>query len=981
MRKIYALGFFLFFVTVQAQTIFFPDANFKTRLMFSSPSASIAFNSSGARIKIDSNNDGEIQQTEASAVWTLVLTNANISDLTGLEFFTNLRNLDVLQNPIVSFNFPQLSNLTNFSISGTILQNISNPSFVFPLNLTRLVLDSFNFIQEPSIPNSSNLQRLTILNSNFSTFNTSNYPLVNRLILRGNGINQFNSQPSSNLTELELDEPLSNLNLNNLSGILKLTISNASNLFSLNLSSLVSLSELKIFDCASLNSLNVVVPNPTTISIRNCSQLTNLDLPGTSNSLFELSLENTGVTSVITSGYSQLSRLYLISCPLNTPLNLTSNPNIATLYFRNINPSVFLPSLTNLLSFPNLLELSIIDCPINGPIFYDFTGLQTINLIQFNNCGITNADLRCYQNASTFVTLNNNPSLTTFDTSNFQGITNLFLANTGISTLTFGTNPFLSYLNVNNTQLTHLDLSNTTITQLFANNNSNLNSINIKNGRSSSSFNLNFSNCPNLQSICGDDNEINAIQTRINEYGYTNCFTSPYCSFNIGGTAYQLNGNILLDLNNNGCSPTDVPAGNVRVDVTRSGVTETGFTNSTGGYALAVNAGSYTITPVLEHPTYFTMSPATASVNFPTNPSPTTRDFCLTASGVRPDLEVAFFPLNAAVPGFVARYLLVYKNKGNTIQSGSVSLNFPNTLATLTNATPAAATQSGGNLTWNFSNLQPFESRSVQLQFTLNTPMATPPLNSGDMLPFTATVTGAIDQTPADNTFTLNPPVVNSYDPNDKTCLQGTVVGTSVIGQYVHYLIRFENTGTFPATNVIITDVIDTNKFDINTLIPLQASHAFRTRVVQNNRVEFVFQGINLPFDDANNDGYVAFKIKTKNTLVVGDTFDNTANIFFDYNYPIITNTASTLIQNLGLTTSAQASFALAQNPVGAQLTFTALSAPLQSVSIYNSNGQLVQTVTHPSATGINVQALAPGVYFVKGISAEGTSVVKMVKE
>jgi hypothetical protein len=35
--------------------------------------------------------------------------------------------------------------------------------------------------------------------------------------------------------------------------------------------------------------------------------------------------------------------------------------------------------------------------------------------------------------------------------------------------------------------------------------------------------------------------------------------------------------------------------------------------------------------------------------------------------------------------------------------------------------------------------------------------------------------------------------------------------------------------------------------------------------------VEFIFQGIQLPFDDANNDGYVVFKIKSKNTLAIGD--------------------------------------------------------------------------------------------------------------
>lgn len=56
---------------------------------------------------------------------------------------------------------------------------------------------------------------------------------------------------------------------------------------------------------------------------------------------------------------------------------------------------------------------------------------------------------------------------------------------------------------------------------------------------------------------------------------------------------------------------------------------------------------------------------------------------------------------------------------------------------------------------------------------------------------------------------------------------------------------------------------------------------------IKENNVEFVFENINLPFDNAANDGYVSFKVKTRPTLVGGDLFSNTANIYFDYNYPI----------------------------------------------------------------------------------------------
>jgi hypothetical protein len=41
----------------------------------------------------------------------------------------------------------------------------------------------------------------------------------------------------------------------------------------------------------------------------------------------------------------------------------------------------------------------------------------------------------------------------------------------------------------------------------------------------------------------------------------------------------------------------------------------------------------------------------------------------------------------------------------------------------------------------------------------------------------------------------------------------------------------------------------------------------------------------------------VAFKIKTKASLVAGDVFSNNVSIYFDYNAAIITNTANTVVQ------------------------------------------------------------------------------------
>ena len=342
-------------------------------------------------------------------------------------------------------------------------------------------------------------------------------------------------------------------------------------------------------------------------------------------------------------------------------------------------------------------------------------------------------------------------------------------------------------------------------------------------------------------------------------------------------------------------------------------------------------------------------------------------------------------PLESARPGFDAKYKLVYKNKGTTIQSGTVNLGFTDSVLDLLVTNPVVTTQTTNNLSWNFSALQPFETREITFTMNVNSPQESPAVINGDILNFGTTITSsATDETPTDNTFTFNQTVVGSYDPNDKTCLEGSVITPALIGQYVHYLIRFENTGTFAAENVVIKDMIDLTKFDISTLIPTSASHSFVTKISDGNKVEFIFEKINLPFDNANNDGYIAFKIKTKPTLVVNDSFTNEANIYFDYNFPILTNKATSTFKTLGTPDFNFAKyFTLYPNPTKADLNITAKEAiNVKSISVYNTLGQLVLVVTNADKVSkIDVSGLTSGNYFVKINSDKGNSNARFVKE
>jgi hypothetical protein len=255
----------------------------------------------------------------------------------------------------------------------------------------------------------------------------------------------------------------------------------------------------------------------------------------------------------------------------------------------------------------------------------------------------------------------------------------------------------------------------------------------------------------------------------------------------------------------------------------------------------------------------------------------------------------------------------------------------------------------------------------------------------GSVLSYIATITStATDETPTDNTFAFNQTVVNSFDPNDKTCLEGSIISPSLIGQYVHYMIRFENNGTANAQNIVVKDMIDLSKFDISTLVPINASHSFMTNISAGNKVEFIFENINLPFDDTNNDGYIAFKIKTLPTLVVNDVFTNDASIYFDYNFPVVTKLASSTFKTLGTPDFEFSNyFTLYPNPAKSVLNITSKETiEVKSISIYNTLGQLVLVIPNgEKVSKIDVSSLTTGNYFIKINSDKGTSNARFVKE
>jgi hypothetical protein len=92
----------------------------------------------------------------------------------------------------------------------------------------------------------------------------------------------------------------------------------------------------------------------------------------------------------------------------------------------------------------------------------------------------------------------------------------------------------------------------------------------------------------------------------------------------------------------------------------------------------------------------------------------------------------------------------------------------------LLSSTVPITSETFNTINWSFENLVTYESREITVVLQANTPAQIPPVVAGEYLGFGADVTPiANDEYPLDNHAELKQLVVNSFDPNDKTCLEG----------------------------------------------------------------------------------------------------------------------------------------------------------------------------------------------------------------
>lgn len=440
-------------------------------------------------------------------------------------------------------------------------------------------------------------------------------------------------------------------------------------------------------------------------------------------------------------------------------------------------------------------------------------------------------------------------------------------------------------------------------------------------------------------------------------------------------TGNSFSGRVSFDSNEDGCDYSDDPAAGVWVLLIHENNVYYAYTDSNGYYQFN-NVPDGTSYVSVEPIAGFNTSPEDMTVVFPGN-DPIDNDFCVTTAEPVQDIMVYMYPVGFAVPGFDATYVVMVSNLGSVTVSGDVTITYD--ASNLAFIPTPGITQAGNTLTINYADLSGFETQYFIFSGTLAAP---PALNIGDVISFTAVanpVTG--DAYPQNNTFVLEHQIVNSYDPNDITCKEGDFITEEQAEGYLHYTVRFQNTGTFQAANVRIEGMLDAN-LDWDTFEPITASHNFQASRNGNN-IQFLFEGINLPDSTSNeaaSHGYIIYKVKPKTTVQVGDSMSAQAGIYFDFNTAVITNTAVTTITTMGTDVYSQQLFSVYPNPTSGSVNIKLQDATSANISVTDVLGKTVLAKQiNGTENTLDIAALNSGVYFITVQAGSAQSTQKII--
>lgn len=280
---------------------------------------------------------------------------------------------------------------------------------------------------------------------------------------------------------------------------------------------------------------------------------------------------------------------------------------------------------------------------------------------------------------------------------------------------------------------------------------------------------------------------------------------------------------------------------------------------------------------------------------------------------------------------------------------------------------PSSFNAANNTLTFSGAQINPSASQS----FTINLGVPQTLLLGAPLYTRDSIFCSAPDQYPLNNWVNIFETVVGPYDPN---YIKVNPAGLGQEGfiysmnEELEYEIHFQNTGSYFAEDVYLTDTID-DAMIISTFEMIGSSHPCEVSLDANRLIIFRFNQINLPdstSDPLGSCGYVRFKFKQKPNLPPGTIITGTAAIYFDYNPPVITNTARNEIAQPDGLNEQNFFFSVQPNPANDLVRVVFPDNDNYEIVLRDINGRQIFSALPKNSIQIDISSYPAGVYFLE---------------
>ena len=471
----------------------FPDANFRSYLMSEYPS-------------------GTITTAQLNARTELILERKGISDMTGVQYFTQLTKLDLYNNNLTSFDASPLTklkylNLGYNKLTSVIVNNNTALEQLYLQNnqLTVLTVYQKSALRTLWIRNNPNLTKLYCAHNNLDNLDIYNCTALEDLkCFYNSNLNVIQGlETCTALTLINCEDcAITSLNVTNLVNLENLLAARnlLTTLDAVGLSKLLNINVrgndwLTELNCSSCDLVQLIVGGCTALNklwcyyndelraitgLADCTALTYLDcedcaiteLPGVNNmtNLQRLWARNNQLTgSLNVSNLSQLNNL-----------RVSGNTSLTSLYCSECN-------LTSL-NVKNCTALSFLDCNYNQLTDLDLSGCTGLRYVWCRSNQLTSLDLSpCNSNNLLSIDCSYN-QLSSLDVGRFTNLFQLACTSNQISSLQLANHENLRNLWCGMNNLSSLDLSGCT-------------SLETVDAIDNQIASMNVSNCPNLNSL------------------------------------------------------------------------------------------------------------------------------------------------------------------------------------------------------------------------------------------------------------------------------------------------------------------------------------------------------------------------------------------------------------------------------------------------------------------------------------------------